>query len=347
MADGDSVTPKPDTQGTPNSAAKPVEPVKEGGVSDAITEIMQERVFSGHPADQGAEGKGDNGPGDGEQGTPEVKAEPPAGEGGEQKVEAPAGEEAKFEPKHKTWEETEKARREAERSLHEKATKASDLEKENQRLKDDAETVKQELEALKTKPKPQEPPNLDSVVDRYAQALAKAGELNTYDADYNKKVAKIMVEAGFAGQSAPDPAILQELIAEQVETRVKEAVKNVRGDQDKEADAARNLKRIHQVAEDEGLNMKEGSPDYKAFWAMAKDADPSKTLEEQSKWAANEVKALKGAFRQGYQQELKTGEEHQTNNEPMGRGGTRPPAPPAKKEPFSINNILAGNARKI
>jgi hypothetical protein len=351
MTHGATATPESDTQGTPNAQARPVEPVKEGGVNDAIAEITQGRMFTGHPAmSAGEEGEGNNGPDTGEEGTPkkEDAAPPERQEGEPEKKEEPAKEEAPaFTPKHKSWEETEKARKEAERLAHTKAEKAAELERENQRIKDEADEVKRELESLKTKPKPQEPPKTDDVVERYAQALAKTAELNTFDPDYNKKVAKIMVEAGFAGQAAPDPGVLQQLVAEQVEAKVKEAVKAVKVDTDKADDESRMVRRVTQLAEDEGLDMTENSPDYKAFWMVTKDAPRNVPFEEQVKWAADEVKALKGAFRQGYQQEVKTGEEHQVRNAPMERGGTPPPAQPKKEEPFSINNILASSARKI
>jgi hypothetical protein len=93
--------------------------------------------------------------------------------------------------------------------------------------------------------------------------------------------------------------------------------------------------------------MHEDSPDYKAFWHLAKNAPRDIPFEEQTKWAADEVKALKGAFRQGYKEEAKIGEAHQTQNAVLERGGTPPPPAAQKVEPFSINSILTQTARKI
>jgi len=47
----------------------------------------------------------------------------------------------------------------------------------------------------------------------------------------------------------------------------------------------------NKLAADQGLDMREGSPDYKDFWTFAKHAPEGVPFEDQVKWAVNNVKA--------------------------------------------------------
>jgi hypothetical protein len=315
-------------------------PEDEGSLAD-ILEKVPHPVFSGHPA-MGEENEGEAG---GE----------PAPEGKEtQKV--PEGEEVpegwEFKPKYKDHQAAEKGAKEHQALATRKAEEA----KQDREARETAERERDELRAKLAEKetavapeKPVEPEKTSEEQEaaqeaKIEQALDEIAQLDEFDPDYKKKLAKAWRKAGIGGSGQPAiPAgqALDAIIDKRVEERfqAKEAEKVAAAKKTEEGNVRT---RAGALAGKSGLNMEEGTADHKLFWAtvgdMPKEFD-DKPFEEQVQWTVNEVRRLKGEVVQSKAEMEARARKVQNDNAVLGRGADRPQKPTAP-EPYTLGSIL-------
>ncbi len=310
-----------------------------GGTMDRIA---TQRLFSGHPADTGeglGEGEGSGeGNGEGKEGNDQGhEAQPAGGEG--KPVAAGEPPEKKEEPKfkHASWEETEKARLEAEQKMH-TATQ------ETARIREEAEALRKRLEEKEAKP-PDKPVEVVPGPDAEARMEAALEELAGLDEDdptYNKKAAKIWAKAGLGGiAKAPLPEDFDTLIDKAVEKRL-QAEREVRTKADKDEQDRQNWERAVKKATDAGLDMSEGSDAFDLFVAKARKAPKEEGLDGQIDWAVKEVQRILGAKQESQEEINRRAKKNQTRNAVLERGGSGPTNTNTKPAPAaSIGSILS------
>ena len=312
--------------------AELVSPDQEGSLSDIISK-QTGTVFSGHPAEEGAAGPEGEKPEDRTEGgepaaKPEDKAKP--------------AEDAAPQFKHQTWEETEKARVEAERAMHAAKEEAATLRKEKEE-RDAADKVAAETAKAIPQPTPEE-------VRAAAKAKVKAtlktiGSLDEEDPEYDEKVAEAWADAGLGAPSvaaAPDKAEIAKLVEEQVTNTLK-AEREATAEKDRAAEIARTRENAQDMAAKAGLKMDKGTVDYRLFWDVAQEIPKElseKPLKEQVDWAIDEVHRLKGDIVKTKEEKAAEAKKVQLRQQPLERGPERVPAKPSS-EGYSINSIVS------
>lgn len=304
------------------------------------------------------------GPGE-EENPPEKPSEkPPEAEGKpEEKAEGegkpPAEEEPpKFNPKHKTWEETERAREEAETRMHTATTETAREKEAREKAERENEELRQKL-AEKEKP-PEKPPESVKTPEeleaeqeaKIEQALDEIGQLDEFDPDYKKKVAKAWRKAGLGGSgqpATPNQQALEELIERKVTERLKaqqpeaspkpEASPAAKTTETEAEPGTQVWKEATELAIQAGLDLaEEDSTDAILFRAVAqklpKEYD-TKPLKEQVDWVVAEVRKRTGKA-EITPEERERARKAQENNAVLERGSTRPA--PAKKPGETDNN---------
>ena len=278
---------------------------------------------------------------------PEVLEGPEVVPAGDEVPESP-----KFEPKHKTWEETEKARKEAERLITERSEEAKDARIAREAAERERDELRQKLaekEAAAAPEKPAEPEKTPEEREaaqeaKIEQALDEIAHLDELDPDYNKKLAKAWRKAGVGGSgqpAIPTGKVLDEIIDKRVEERfqAKEAEKAAAAKKTEEGNVRT---RAGELAGKSGLNMEEGTADHKLFWATVGDMPEElddKPFEEQVQWTVNEVSRLKGEVVQSKEERDRLARAAQTNNAVMGRGTTQPKKAP-EPETFTLGSTM-------
>ncbi|MDI6752765.1 MAG: hypothetical protein QME78_00035 [Thermodesulfobacteriota bacterium] len=302
-------------------------PEDEGSLA-SIMEQTPRPVFTGHPALGEAEGEAGPEGGD-EGGKPPEPPEPP---------KPP-------EKKYKSWEEAEAGAREHQSAFTKKAEEAAREKEAREAAERERDEIKQKLTAKPPETPAEEtrtPEELEAEQEaRIEGALDEIGQLDEFDPEYKKKVARSWRKAGIGGAgqpTTPSGQVLDELINKRVEERFKAR------ETEKEAEnqESRIRTRAGEMAGKAGLNMEEGSADHTLFWAtvskMPQDLD-AKPFEEQVQWTANEVRRLKGEVVQSKAEMDAKAREIQVNNTVLERGSTRP----KKKEvpePYTLGSIM-------
>ena len=321
-----------------------VKPDQEGSLSDILAKTQAEQVFSGHPADQVA--------------GPEDKVTEPAKEDGKTEDDATKGavkpedkvaDQPKF--KHASWDETEKARVEAEKAMHTAKEEAATLRREKEEREAAAQAAEDAVKAAEAQRKPEE--IRAEARAKVKATLKKVREIDEDDPDYDEKVADAWAEAGLgapAAAAAPDKGEIAKLVSEQVQNTLK-AEREANAENDRKAELAHTRENAQSLATKSGLEMKQGSVDSRLFWDVAKeipDEVMAKPLEEQVEWAVNEVRRLKGEVVKTKEQKDADAKRLQLQNSVLEKGPERV-VKPVTKEPYSINTIVTKqqDARRI
>jgi hypothetical protein len=276
---------------------------------------------------------------------------------GEVKAE-PAAEPEKFTPKHKTWEETERARREAESTMTKANQKAAEEEKARIKAEEEAAAVRKELEDLKAaqaapaaepaQVEPAKPVTKAEQKSRIKTALATIRSIAEDDPDYDEKVAEAWAEAGVGTSAVPIPD--QKEIAKETAKIVREELKAEQTAKDAKTETERRQEAAVRVREDAdaaatkaGLQMEPGSADHRLFWDLAKEVPAelrTKPLKDQVDWTVKEVQRLKTGVVQTTEAERERARRAQLNNAVLEKGDTRPaPKKGANDEPYTTSSL--------
>jgi hypothetical protein len=299
---------------------------EEEGTLASLLEESPHPVFTGHPA-----------MGDAYEEPPEEEEETPpeeTKEASEEKPEPPGKkpeEPPKF--KYKSHEEAEAGALEHQRFATEKA--------------EEAKRLREELEALRAEKPPEEPrPPEKSPAEveaereaKVEQALEEISELDEFDSEYRKKVARAWLKAGFGG-AGQEPLPADKLV-EQIWGKV-EAKLNERDQQrQRKEEEVTVWQQAVELAKGHGLDMTAGSADYRLFSSLAPEA-PEAEFEDQVKWASEKVKEMVPRHNGMTAEERRQAEAAQQRNAPLERGGTPPPKPSSqdKDKGFSLNQII-------
>ncbi|MBI4960773.1 MAG: hypothetical protein HY915_14950 [Desulfovibrio sp.] len=267
--------------------------------------------------------------------------------------------ETEFKPKHQTWEETEKARIEAEQKMHAATEEAANLRKEL--------GERQEKGAEKETPEPPEPPaeapkpvTKEERKERVKTALATIRDLDEGDPDYDEKVAEAWAEAGVGGSEVPvpDKNEIAKLVAQQVreELKAEDETKRQKDEvvRQEQVDADARTK-AEELATEAGLNMGKGTADHRLFWDVARElpeelkpkpnasaTELEKLFPDQVKWVVGEVRRLKGEIVQGKPGTDGQVRELQRQNAVLERGSTRSmqTKKPSEPENYTLGGII-------
>lgn len=260
----------------------------------------------------------------------------------------PAGDEPPEPPKppekkYKSWEEAEEGAREHQRFATEKAEEAKRDREALEAAERERDDLKQKLEAAP--PKPVAPAKSAEELEaeqegRIEAALDEINELDEFDPEYKKKVARSWRKAGLggAGQPAmPDPKALDEIIDRRVEEKLKT----------REAKPGPStLEQAFDLAAKVGLDMADpDSVDSVQFEHMRKrlpEEYDTKPLQEQVDWVVAEVRKRTGKVVQMTDAEREKALKTQKANAVLEKGNNRPPAPkkPDDSEPYTSAGIL-------
>jgi hypothetical protein len=276
-------------------------------------------VFTGHPAmEEEAAGPEEETPGE------EQKEEEAPEKPSEQKPER----------KYKSWDEAEAGAKEHQRFATEKAEEA----KREREAREAAERERDELRtkmAEKKEPSETKPETVseDQVEAKIEEALDEIAQLDEFDPDYKKKVAKAWRKAGVGNAAVSKEEIVkqvrEELLAEQ----------KAAAPTPETPSTSQTRSMADDLAGKAGLDMKEGSVDHDLFWLqvkrMPKEYD-EKPFEEQVQWCVDEVKRRKGDL---VKTKTKDHQKTQINNAVLERGGERP-SKPAAPEPYTLGSIM-------
>jgi hypothetical protein len=317
-----------------------VSPDQEGSLSD-ILEKSKGTAFTGHPALEEAAGP------EGEK--TEDRAED--GKAEEEKVKASTQEAPKF--KHATWEETESARIEAERVMHQSNEEAAALKKQIADREATDQAAKDAAAVEAAQPKPEE--IRAEAKAKVKTALKTIRSLDEDDPEYDEKVADAWAEAGVGGHpgtvaAAPDKEAIAKLVEEQVKNTLS-AEREANAARDAATENARTRENAQDIAVKAGLKMEKGSVDYRLFWDVAKDipaAFQDKPLADQVDWAIDEVRKLKGEVVKTKEQKAAETLRLQQQNAVLEKGPERVISKP-KQEAYSLNTIVTKQteARRI
>jgi hypothetical protein len=327
---------------------------EDDGSLASIMEKATPIVFTGHPA-MGEEGEGEPG---------EPDPDDPGGTPGETHTEGgkpPEGEEIpegwEFKPKYKDHKTAEEGAREHQR----KVTEATEETKKEREAREAAERERDELRQKLTeketvaKPpdKPAEttktPEELEAEQEsRIETALNEIDQIDEFDPDYKKKVARAWRKAGIGGSgqpAIPTGKALDDLISQRVEEQFQARERTeaeAKAKETKAEESSRVRTKAGELAGKSGLNMEEGSADHILFWSqvdrMPKELD-GKPFEEQVQWTVNEVRRLKGEVVQSKEEKEARARKAQTENAVLERGGDRPKKP-AAPEPYTLGSIM-------
>lgn len=327
-------------------------PEDEGSLA-SILERGRHRVLTEHPT-AGGMGAFEAKPEE-EEASPEEETNPPE--------EIPPGEEKppdppEFQPKHQTWQETEKARLEAEQKMHTATEEAANLRKELDALKE----KDVEKETAQPPEPPTESPKPVTKEERKARvktALATIRELDETDPDYDEKVAEAWAEAGVGGSEVPfpDKDEIAKAVAQQVRDELKadDEAQRQKGEEERQNQAKVDARtKAEELATGAGLNMAKGTADYRLFWDVAQEIpneQRSKPFSEQVQWAVGEVRRLKGDMIQGNPGAKARAQEIQRQNAVLERGSsqTTQTRKPPESETYTLGGIINSqlNARRI
>jgi len=334
-------------------------PEDEGSLAD-IMERAQPITFTGHPAlgEDEAAGEGDKpGPEDGDK-PPEVSADegdkPPAGEVDGNKIEAPPPKPEKPEKKYKSWEEAEAGATEHQRFATEKAEEAKREKEARERVEQEATELRQQLAEKAAEKPPEKPPvevkpvTPEESASKIEAALEEIGQLDEDDRQYRKKVAMAWAKAGFgAGTGAPMPsqAEITEAVTKEVmaELDAKKAAEDAAtAEKHKKIEADRAWKDAVGLAGKSGLDMVEGSADYRLFDSFSREMPEEvqgKPFTEQVAWVAGEVRRATGKVVETAEEAKARALKAQKDNIVLEKGGTKPPVKPST-EPYTLGSIL-------
>jgi hypothetical protein len=311
-----------------------VNPEQEGSLSDLLDKRKSTQIFSGHPADTAIAGPEGEETVTGEEGgivavtTPEATVKP----------EPLPKEEVKY--KHSTWEETERARLEAERRMTEATTEAADLKK---RLADREAADRAAEETARAAAAQRNPEEIRAAAkDKVKATIEKIDSLDEEDPDYRDKVADAWAEAGLGSAvAAPDKTEIAKLVEEQVQNTLK-AEREASAEKDRATEVARTRDNAQALAAKSGLDMKQGSVDYRLFWDVARDIPPEfvdQPLDDQVGWTVDEVRRLKGEVVKTKEQKAAEAKKLQLQQSVLEKGPERV-VPVTTREPYSINAIV-------
>jgi hypothetical protein len=259
------------------------------------------------------------------------------GENLEVKDEIPEGWE--FKPKYKSHQEAERGAREHQK----KVTEATEQAKRDREAREATERELNELkQKLETAPeKPAEPVKTSEELEaeqegRIETALDEISQLDEFDPEYKKKVARAWRKAGVGG--AGQPAIPIEEITQRVREQLQAESAQVDPQDIREDIRAQAAK----MAGKSGLDMEEGSADSKLFWSqvprMPKELD-GKPFEEQVQWAVNEAQEIKRQVLQSREKLDERGRKVQVENAVLERGAERPKTA-SVSESFTLGSIM-------
>jgi hypothetical protein len=295
-------------------------------VGGALERLAEERIMSGHPAEEPPESEeGDQGP------------DKPLAEGGDKPADGGTPPETPEPPKlkYKSQEEAEKAQTEAERRMHAATEEAATAKRE-------AEELKRQLEEAKKAPAavPEEKPKVSAeeaeaqAEARIEQALDEIDKLDEDAPDYRKQVARIWRKVGVGAAS---PEVVEEIVDRRLKAEREEAERVAAA-----TDAATIRKRANTLATEAGLDMAEGSDDFDIFWVKAGKAPKDIPFEDQVKWTVAEVNRIKGkaASPEADKEAQRLAEEAQRRNAVLERGGGGPTPSTKQTGRASIGSIM-------
>lgn len=291
----------------------------------------------------------------GEEGAPETKEAREKAE-----AEAATSKPPEFKPKHKSWEETEAARQEAERTMHEATTKAKQEAEAREALERERDELKQRLEeAAKPPEKPVEavkPVTPASRKAKVAQALKTIRELDPQADDYDDKLAEAWAEAGMGAEGPSKEEIAKEAakIARDELKAEQAADVAARAAAEQASAADRAWQEAVGIGQKAGLNLDDqDSADYIIFERMTSkipEEMKGKPLAEIADWMVAETRKRTGQVVQTQAQREAAARKVQNENAVMGRGNERPAATVRKKEEenqlFTMRGILDQTLRQ-
>ena len=302
----------------------------------AIVSKAQHPVFTGHPA----------------MGEEVAETDDPEGEEARKTEGEEIPEGWEFKPKYKDHQEAEKGAKEHQALATKKAEEAKEQREAREAAERERDELRQKLaekEAAATPEKPAEPEKTSEELEaaqeaKIEQALDEIANLDEFDPDYKKKLAKAWRKAGIGG--AGQPAIpakeeITKLVQEQIKAE-REAETQAKAKETKATEETNVRTRAAEVAGKAGLNMEEGTADSKLFWATVNDMPKEfddKPFEEQVQWTVNEVRRLKGEVVQSKAEMEARARQTQTDNAVLGRGAERPKKP-AAPEAYTLGSIL-------
>ncbi|MBI4961034.1 MAG: hypothetical protein HY915_16310 [Desulfovibrio sp.] len=311
-----------------------------------ILERSRHQVLTEHPA-AGGMGALEPKPEEEETPLPEETSETEDGKPPDE-TKPPETEPPKFEPKHKTWEETEKARIEAEQKMHAATEETAQTRRELEELRQ--KSAEKEPEPPAEAPKPV---TKEGRKERVKTALATIRDLDEADPDYDEKVAEAWAEAGVGGSEVPDKNEIAKLVRE--ELKAQDEAKRQKDEEVAQEQADANVRtKAEELAAGAGLNMGKGTLDNRLFWDVARgipDDQKSKPFPEQVQWAVGEVRRLKGEIVQGKPGAEEQAREIQKQNAVLERGSTQTTRTrkPAEPETYTLGGIINSqmNQRRI
>jgi hypothetical protein len=310
--------------------------------------LQQTQVYFGHPAADEAEGEGE---GDLEgQPSPDDEDSKPTLEA-EEEGEKPEEKPTKL--KYKNHEEAEKGAKEAERAMHEAKAEAKALKEESVAVKAEIQELRAAIEAFKKSPDTKQaeeqaaekPVSKKETASRVAKALKAMGDLDVDDPEYHEKVGELWVEAGFGAKEAPDPALMEKVVAEQV----RQALEAQRAEDAVKTSEQAAVDYANKAAGKAGLDMKPGSADHKLFWLLKGEAPRGIPFDEQIAHVVKEVRKIRGPV----STELKAkADSAQKENRVLGRGSSAVDITPGRQQqnnarPITLSEALDSIQRRI
>lgn len=297
-------------------------------VGNSITESLEKSrmILTGHPADGGTLGLESQE----DDAQPPTRTDPPEPSDPPEPPDPPK-------PKHATWDETEKARINAEARMTTAAQEAAEAKRE-------ADTLRQELEEAK-KPavvdpaEAAKPVTLDAKA-RVKQALKAVRELDEEDPEYDDKVAEAWAQAGIG---APGVTLDAKEIAKEAARLTREEIKAETTAQREKEETAAIRKDAASIAAKAGLDMEDGSADHIIFWKKAGQMPEdikAKPFEAQVDWAVNEVRRLTGKVVETVEQARERARRAQANNTVLERGPARPKGKQTSEEPYTLGSLI-------
>ena len=231
-------------------------------------------------------------------------------------------EEPQFTPKHKTWEETEKARQEAEKMGHTAKTEAAKLRKQ-------VETHEQTLKSMKGGQEPDKPKadtprskilrEVNTKIKQLDQRLA-SGEIN--QEQHTEAVMDAWAEAN------------ENLADARVQVRLSEhdsTTKKISGAEQKVKDAGLSL----MIKAEDGS---ENDAGLSAFWAIANSGmvPPDLTIEQEVDFCIDQVKQYNDAIVERFKTDQKGG----GFPKPLGKGGKVPRVQEEEEFPATMGDAF-------
>jgi len=291
-------------------------------VEEAIRAAKENSLFMGHPAQEVSE----------EEVVPETEEK-------KEELEAAAPPPAEEPPaitfKYKSQEEAEKAHKEAERLMHERAEEAK-------RERERSLELERQLNELRSKPaeKKDEEIKEKKLAGRIQSLLNNIEALDPEEDGYQEKIAELW---GSTLEDAVKEGVLR-IISEREEKEAEERRRILIEEEKRNA----AIKTAEEEATKAGLDMAgEQSEDRRLFWAFAVNA-PQGTLDSQIAWTVNEVKQIKASLGRKYLNIAGKAQKAQDENSVLERQGAgRPAEKPEPAAPVSLSDALKQTQRRI